>query len=321
MKKSVKIIAAVAALTAAITAVSKYFCDFAMKKGNNGFQIKGGFRADKGIVTNEQQKVIDILHNRQKKYKNWFLVEAENINVMTNNGVKVHGLLVKAEERSHKYALLCHGYKECADDMGYQAYKFRKMGYNVIAVDGRGSGKTDGKYIGMGWLEHKDLCGFINYVLSQDAQAQILLYGVSMGAAEVMMTAGEKLPVNVKAIVEDCGYTSVWDEFAYSLRSIFHLPPVPLLNCISLYSKLVTGVGFKEASAVKALKTSKIPILMIHGSDDDFVPFEMLDELYEAAAGEKEKLVVKGAKHIQSDIIAPELYWTTIKNFSDKYVK
>lgn len=69
MKKSVKIIAAVAALTAAITAVSKYFCDFAMKKGNNGFQIKGGFRADKGTVTDEQQKVIDILHNRRKNIK------------------------------------------------------------------------------------------------------------------------------------------------------------------------------------------------------------------------------------------------------------
>ncbi len=135
------------------------------------------------------------------------------------------------------------------------------------------------------------------------------------------MAAGETLPDNVKVIVEDCGYTSVWDEFAVQLKNIFRLPAVPLLNIVSVYSKLVHGFGFKEASAANALKKCKLPILFIHGTDDSFVPFSMMDKLYNAAAGEKEKLVVEGAKHIQSDVAAPEIYWSTIENFVKKYIK
>ena len=323
MKRSTKIIitvSAIAALTAALAAVSKYFCDFAMGSGKRSFRINGGFRDGEDIPP-EQKANIDIIHGRQEKYRDWFVNHSENIYLLTNDGVKVHALLAEHEERTHRYAIICHGYKDNCEKMGYQAYNFYNMGYNVLAPDGRGVGKTAGKYLGMGWLERKDLMGYVNFITSRDTCAEIVLYGVSMGAAEVMMAAGEKLPDNVKALVEDCGYTSVWDEFSVQLKNLFGLPAVPLLNIVSVYSKLVHGFGFKEASAVNALKRSKLPILMIHGTEDTFVPFSMLDRLYNAAAGEKEKLVIEGAKHIQSDVSEPEIYWDTIERFVSKYVK
>lgn len=317
MKKSTKIIitiSAVAAVTAALAAVSKYFCDFAMGTGEKSFRINDSL----GSEGNEYKNT---LHERRNNYREWMLNRSENIYLLTNDGVKVHALLTEHEEKTHRYAIICHGYKNTSDDMGYQAFNFYNMGYNVLAPDGRASGKTAGKHIGMGWLERRDLLGYINFIIARDNHAEIVLYGVSMGAAEVMMAAGEKMPDNVKAIVEDCGYTSVWDEFAVQLKHVFKLPSVPLLNIVSAYSKLVHGFGFREASAVNALKRCKLPILMIHGTEDNFVPYSMLDKLYNAAAGEKEKLVIEGASHLQSDIIAPEIYWSTIEKFISKYVR
>ncbi|MGN0586227.1 MAG: alpha/beta hydrolase [Oscillospiraceae bacterium] len=321
MKTFTKIIIAAAALTAAAAAVSKHFCDFALGSGKNSFDVKCGFRKGDGDLSEKQQDLAKAMDERGRNFREWFAANAEDVNLLTNDGVKVHALLLKADEPSRKYAVLCHGYKDCAEEMGYQAYNFRKLGYNVLAVDGRASGSTQGKYIGMGWLERKDICGYINFITARDAQAEILLYGISMGAAEVMMAAGEHLPSNVKVIVEDCGYTSVWDEFKLQLTDIFHIPPFPVLNIVSLYCKLVHGFGFKEASAVDALRRSNIPILMIHGTEDKFVPFSMLDELYEAAAGDKEKLAVEGAGHIQSSAVAPDLYWGKIREFADKYIR
>lgn len=321
MKTFTKMMIAAAAFTAAAAAMAKYFCDYALGSGKNSFNVKCGFRKTDGGLSDEQQALADSMEERGRNFREWFSANAEDVNLLTNDGVKVHALLLKADEPSRKYAVLCHGYKDCAEEMGYQAYNFRKLGYNVLAVDGRASGSTQGKYIGMGWLERKDICGYVNFITARNAQAEILLYGISMGAAEVMMAAGEKLPANVKVIVEDCGYTSVWDEFKLQLTDIFHIPSFPVLNIVSLYCKLVHGFSFREASAVKALQKSNIPILMIHGTEDQFVPFTMLDELYNAAAGDKEKLAVEGAGHIQSSAVAPELYWGKIREFSEKYIR
>ena len=131
-------------------------------------------------------------------------------------------------------------------------------------------------------------------VLTENGQQeQITLYGVSMGAATVMMTSGEKLPDNVKAIVEDCGYSTVNQELQYQLKELFNLPSFPLVNVTSGITKLRAGYFFGEASAVKQLQKNHLPMLFIHGENDTFVPFSMLDEVYNATQGPKEKYVVR----------------------------
>ena len=131
-----------------------------------------------------------------------------------------------------------------------------------------------------------------------------------------MMASGEAdLPANVRAVVEDCGYTSAWDEFAGQLRELFGLPAFPILDVTNLVTRLRAGWDMREASAVNQVARSVTPTLFIHGDADTFVPFWMLDAVYGAAACEKEKLVVPGAAHAQAAAVDPELYWGTVEEF------
>lgn len=158
----------------------------------------------------------------------------------------------------------------------------------------------------MGWPERRDVVRWCQQLIAEDPEAEIVLYGVSMGAATVMMASGEAdLPVQVRCVIEDCGYTSVWDEFSGQLKELFGLPPFPVLNAADLVCRIRAGYSITEASALRQVERSVTPTLFIHGEEDTFVPFWMLEELYQAASCEKEKLAVPGAAHAESAAVAP----------------
>lgn len=266
MKKSVKIaIAAVTAVAAVSAIAAKVFCDYALKSGDKGFTV------DKLPQNTKKETDInrDILKDRTKEYSEWFKAHSEDVFLLTKSGVKVHAVLAATEKLSRKYVIMCHGYKGNAYNLGFQAYNFNKIGYNVLAIDGRASGRTEGSYIGMGYLEKSDLKGYVNYILARDPQAQIVLYGISMGASEVMMASADDLPQNVKAIVEDSGYSDVWSMLKRQARETLHIFPDPIVFLASLYAKLVIGLDFKKASSVEAVKKTNIPILFIQGTKED----------------------------------------------------
>ncbi|MGN0399703.1 MAG: alpha/beta hydrolase [Blautia sp.] len=188
--------------------------------------------------------------------------------------MKLHGLFLPSIEAGvSKYVILCHGYRNDCCELGYYARHFWKKGYSILLPDARGHGESEGNYIGMGWKERKDILEWIDTLCKKDPKAQIVLMGISMGVATVMMTAGETLPSNVKAVIEDCGYTSVWEESHAQIRHYFHLPAFPFLYICSAVSKLRYGYSFKEASALNQIKKCRCPVLFIHGSEDTFVPF------------------------------------------------
>jgi fermentation-respiration switch protein FrsA (DUF1100 family) len=141
-----------------------------------------------------------------------------------------------------------------------------------------------------------------------------------MGAGAVMMTSGEELPSNVQAIVEDCGYTSTWDQFSYQLDILFGYPKFPILNMASLVTRVRAGYWLGDASAIDQVAKAKVPMLFIHGDKDVFVPYYMLDEVYNAANCEKEKVTVEEAKHAEASTVNPELYWMSVKNFINKHL-
>jgi len=173
----------------------------------------------------------------------------------------------------------------------------------------------------MGYLERKDIILWINEIVKNNPTAQILLFGVSMGGATVLFTSGEKnLPENVKAVVSDCAFTRVYDEFGNVIRRyIPFLPDFPVVDSASVVCEIRGGYSFRDASCVKAVKRSDTPTLFIHGSKDTYVPFHMLHTLYENAACPKEKLIVEGAGHADARETDPELYWSTVKAFVEKY--
>lgn len=212
-----------------------------------------------------------------------------------------------------------HGYDSEALNMACYAEKFHNMGYNVLLIDQRGFGLSEGTETTMGNKEKDDLIKWIGY-LNDNGAKKIILFGVSMGASTVML-ASDKIPENVCAIIEDCGYTSVYDEFSYNLKRMFRLPEKPFMNIARLYIRFKYGWKLNKNNTCKAsINKCKVPILFIHGSSDYFVPFYMQDELYESANCEKEKLVIYGAGHAESHTVNETLYWNTIENFIKKYI-
>lgn len=250
----------------------------------------------------------------------WFGQNSQSMWLTSWDGLALHGYYLPQEADTHRYAVVCHGYGGVPQGMAGYARQFYDMGFSILAPAARTHELSEGVYGGMGWPEREDILDWLDVIIADDPEAEIFLFGVSMGGATVMMVAGEDLPANVKCIIEDCGYSSVWDEFAVQLDDLFGLPTFPLLNAASLVCKLRAGYSFEEASAVEQLKNAAVPMLFIHGEDDTFVPYSMLDVVYEAcASAEKEKLSVPGAAHAQSAGTDPELYWGAVTAFLEKY--
>lgn len=236
------------------------------------------------------------------------------------DNLKLHGYKVINKTPTNKWAINVHGYTSQGINMSTYAKNFYDMGYNVLIPDLRAHGESEGDYIGMGWDDRLDIINWINYIIENDTNAEIILHGVSMGAATICMASGEELPSNVKAIIADCGYTSVWDQFSYQLDDLFGLPAFPFMHVSSIVTKIRAGYSLKDASPIKQVEKSKTPMLFIHGDQDDFVPYFMMDELYNATNSKKEKLIIEGAGHAKSSEINPEAYWSTIENFINKYI-
>lgn len=205
--------------------------------------------------------------------------------------------------------------------MANYAYMFHQMGYNVLLPDDRGHGQSAGKYISFGWQDRRDYLGWIDKVLRINGQhTKIILFGVSMGGATVEMMSGEELPPQVKAIIADCGYSSIEEELAYLLKRQFHLPKYPFVPIVSFINRHRMGYYLSDVSSVEQLKRNHLPIFFIHGEKDVYVPSWMLKENYQAANGPKQMWQVPNATHAESFWIGPAEYQRHIAAFLDQYV-
>lgn len=276
------------------------------------------FKNDNSTKTN-QDETSGVKNTNSEK---WLFERSnyEDLFITSEDNLKLHNYLIKNKVTSNKWAIVVHGYTSQGKLMASYAEEFYKMGYNIIIPDLRGHGQSEGNYIGMGWDERLDIIDLTKYIVDNYTNTEIVLFGVSMGAATVMTTSGEKLPSNVKAIIEDCGYTSAWNQFAYQLKSLFKLHSFPLLDVASLICKIKAGFFISRVSPIKQIKKSITPTLFIHGDEDDFVPFFMLDELYNASPVEKEKLIIRGAAHAKASYVNPKLYWETIEKFLNSHI-
>lgn len=230
-------------------------------------------------------------------------------------------LIPDSETFSHKYAICVHGYHGCYTDMMPYAAHYLKEGYNVLMPMLRGHGLSEGDYVAFGYYDHYDIMGYIDLIREKDPKAVIILHGISMGAAAVMMTAGEMLPDNVKAAVEDAGFTSAYEQCRYNLRTQYHLPAFPVLTMTNALIRMRLHYSLTDAEPIEYVKHATLPILFIHGDQDDFVPFRMQKPLYDACTSEKDILTVHGAAHVKSVFVDPEAYWQKTDAFLSNYVK
>ena len=234
------------------------------------------------------------------------------------DGTTLHALYAHAPVPTHRTALLVHGYGSCAVGMMHLGRMYhRDFGVNILLPDLRHSGLSGGDHIQMGWLDKDDVELWADQCpLLFGDNATVVVHGVSMGAATTAMLSGDSnQPPCIQLYVEDCGYTSVMDQFRKELAERFSLPAWPLLPLASRLCKWRYGWSFEEASAVPGVRKSRGPMFFIHGTADKYVLPWMGDSLYAAHPGPKARWWVEGAAHAKSYAHDPELYAKKVRRF------
>lgn len=255
--------------------------------------------------------------------KEWLQTASyEKLSLTSEDGYLFKAVTFSPEEESHshKWVLLLHGYTGWKEELYPIAYQYVQRGYHALVPDMRCSGESEGDFIGMGWTDRLDNMLWLNKILAQDPEAEIVIHGQSMGAACALMMSGENLPSQVSAIISDCAYTDAYSMFGKQMKDWFGLPSFPLLDSMNLMLQLRGGYDLKDASALAAVKKTSLPVLIIHGDQDDMVPVDMAYELYDAAGGQKELLIIPGAGHAQAMDKDPEAYYGTVFDFLNKNI-
>ena len=213
--------------------------------------------------------------------------------------------------------LMFHGYRGNAErDLCGGVQRCFALGRNVLIVDQRTSGKSGGKVITFGINESRDCHSWVEFMISHfGPEVQIILTGISMGAATVMIAAGQPLPKNVIGALADCGYTSAEAIIKKVIRQI-HLPADLLYPVVKLSAKLSGRFDLEEFSPIDSMKQCTIPIIFAHGEADDFVPCSMSRENYEACTAPKAIFTVPGAGHGLSYPVDEDAYLNALRNFS-----
>ncbi|MEG1752069.1 MAG: alpha/beta hydrolase [Clostridia bacterium] len=219
-----------------------------------------------------------------------------------------------------RVAVVIHGYMNIYKDMQRFAKMFLELGFNVVLPECRGHGESEGKFIGMGWPDRKDVQVAIKRAIKIFGEdCEIVVFGVSMGGATTCMLSGEDNLQNIKCFVSDCAYTSIYEQIKYVIDKQTPLPVFPTLQIFNVFQKIKTGYSLKDGDSRVQLEKCDKPILFIHGSADNFVPFHMLAELV-VHAKNNEVLIVDGADHAESQPYATQLYTETLINFLKKYI-
>lgn len=310
------IIGIITILLAALFFVGNYLTNYAIARSGDGGNRQISQNENTKLEKKEETPVIKGKNEKANPMDDF----AKEINIISIDNLKLKGNYYE-NKKSHNWAILIHGYRGDHNGMSSYANAYYNKGFQVLSPDLRASGKSEGDYIGMGWLDKDDILLWIDWILKNDKDAKIAIHGVSMGAATTMMVSGENTPNAVKVFVEDCGYTSVWDIFSSELKLRFNLPEFPIMHAANIISNFKAGYNFKKASALEQVKKCKKPMLFIHGDKDDFVPFYMLDELYQAKNGtNKKKIVAKGAGHAKAIDVMGYKYWEEVFSFVDKYM-
>ncbi len=246
----------------------------------------------------------------------------EPVTVQSEDGLVLFGKYYHICENA-PLQIMFHGYRTPLAERDFEGGMqiAKALGHNILLVDQRGHGKSQGHVTTFGILERKDCLTWIRYANQRFGEdTRILLFGISMGAATVLMACGLPLPSNVAGIVADCGYTSPEAIIRFVIRDMGL--PSAVYGIVRLGAKLFAGLSISEAvSAKEAMKTCKIPVLFIHGEGDAYVPWKMSMENYEQCSSEKYIFTVPNAGHGMSFFGDRKGYVNAVRTFVGKVCK
>lgn len=315
-KKLKTAVKAAAVVGGAVAGASWYmFASFMKRQNDNASELNTQVdMINENCVTGEYEK-LDI---KGLKWKQAHMDVHERVEVTSNDGLKLVGHYF--DQGADKTALVVHGITAWHGSMLLIGSMYYDRGYNVLAIDQRAHGESEGEYRTMGYKESDDMIEWMRYLTEDKGQKQIIMHGVSMGAATVMVCSGrDDLPDEVIGIVEDCGFTSTWEMMKHQLKSGYQVPiSFPFLQIAKWYCENLGKFKVDERTPMQMVGNAKVPILFVHGTEDRFVPYYMVDELYNACRQDKEIYRVKDAVHALSCMKDFDGYSNAVEMFIHK---
>ena len=257
----------------------------------------------------------DIMVNWMKEART---LNPKEVSIKSFDGLTLYGKYYKYSEDA-PIELMFHGYRGNAErDLCGGVQRCFALGRSCLIVDQRTAGKSGGRVITFGIKESRDCLSWVDYIIEKiNPNAKIIITGISMGAATVTIAAGESLPKNVIAALADCGYTSAKAIIKKVIKDL-KMPPDLMYPFIKLGARLFGGFDLEKYSPIEAMKKCTIPIIFIHGTTDDFVPYEMSVENFNACTHKCKKMVtVEGAGHGLAYLKDTDGYFKGIREFDE----
>ncbi len=239
----------------------------------------------------------------------------EDVYVTSHDGLRLHARYYEVTPFG-PVQIMAHGYQSMPiRDFGGGLALARESGCNVLLIDQRAHGQSEGRALSFGILERLDCLTWIEYINQRRGTTlPIVLTGLSMGATTVLMAAELDLPPNVVGIIADCGYSSPRKIISGVVRALKYPMPVTY-HLIRRGGRLFGGFDVDAHTATDTLAHARIPVLFIHGEDDRLVPCDASRENYAACVSEKRLLTVPLAGHGLSYLVAPDAYREAVLQF------
>ena len=236
----------------------------------------------------------------------------ERIYITSHDGLRLTACYYHAADGA-PIEIFCHGYRSMPQRDFAGIHKIAmSLGHNILMIEQRAHGGSEGKTISYGIKEHLDVIGWIKYCNERFGPVPIILYGISMGGATVLMASGAKLPENVKAVIADCPMSSALD--IIKVVSTGMGPGSFMAGALARMAARLNGFSLVANSPEKAVKRASVPILLLHGDEDDLVPYYM-GERIAAANPEIQFETFKCRPHARSYLFETERYTGIVKDF------
>ena len=251
----------------------------------------------------------------------WLLAnrKSEEVSITSFDGLKLKGLFISGSHTDR--TIVCvHGYQMTGfSDFGMKTRFLCSVGYNILLLDNRAHGMSEGRYTGFSILDSKDIVCWCRYLVSDLKQTQIVLYGISMGGAAVLNAAGNSdLPEEVKGIVSDCAFADAFREIAHQIKRAYRLPAFPVVYLYDFWLRVFAKYSLRDMRPRDSIRNYQGSLLIIHGDKDRLVPVENAHEIYENASCSKDLLIVHEASHGRSYLVDKESYEERFKELLDR---
>ena len=244
-------------------------------------------------------------------------IKHEEVNIVSFDGLKLTGRYYHIDD-TYPIQIQFHGYRgNSYRDMCGGNKLARENKYNTLVIDQRAHGKSQGHTITFGIKESKDCLSWINYVNQRFNNPDIYLVGVSMGASTILLASQYDLVSNVKAIIADCPFSSTKQIIKKVVKDL-KLPVNLVYPFIALGAKVFGKFNINHGEVNKAIQKCKIPVLLIHGQEDELVPVNMA---YQIKENNKELIqleIFENAKHGVSYFANSDRYISIVNEFIDK---